>query len=85
MTKLRRAGHRLRFRYVKLVVVLVAMQACPATVCVSCPRDGHYMSVRHFCVAWGTAESFIKLKLDLPIILTLVLRVTVLALHRVYL
>jgi hypothetical protein len=33
---------KLRFRYVKLVVILVATQACPATVCVSCQRDVRY-------------------------------------------
>jgi hypothetical protein len=43
MTKLRRAGYGLRFRYVKLVVVLVATQACLATVCVSCRRDVRYI------------------------------------------
>ena len=31
MTKLRRAGYGVRLRYVKLVVVVVATQACPAT------------------------------------------------------
>lgn len=39
MTKLCRAGYGVRLRYVKLVVVLVATQACPATACVSCQRD----------------------------------------------
>jgi hypothetical protein len=40
MTKLRRVGYGLRFR--KLVVILVATQACPASVCVSCQRDVRY-------------------------------------------
>jgi len=35
-------GYGVRFRYVKLVVVLVATQACPATACVSCQRDVRY-------------------------------------------
>jgi hypothetical protein len=42
MTRLRRVGYGLRFRSVRLVVVLVATQACPATVCVSCWRDVRY-------------------------------------------
>jgi hypothetical protein len=42
MTKLRRAGYRLRFRYVKLVVVLVGTQACLAMVYVSRRRDVRY-------------------------------------------
>jgi hypothetical protein len=46
MTKLRRVGYELRFRYVKLVVVLVGTQACLATVCVSRRRDVRYASGR---------------------------------------
>jgi hypothetical protein len=42
MTKLCRAGYGLRFWYMRLVVVLVATQACLATVCVSCRRDVRY-------------------------------------------
>ena len=44
MPGLRRAGYGVRLRYVKLVVVLVATQACPATACVSCQRDVRYVS-----------------------------------------
>jgi hypothetical protein len=47
MTRLCRAGYGLRFRYVRLIVVHVAMQAFPATVCVSCRKDAHYTSSTH--------------------------------------
>ena len=52
MRKLRRARYGLRSRYVKLVVVLVATWAGPATVCISFWRD-----VRSYTISAGNMLS----------------------------